>query len=78
MRGRFKGQAGLTFGQDDPLSSWTPTLDFVNRGHLDGENGISKAQVLGKSFSHYVDLRRQETFSVDFTVCKLQTGKCTQ
>ena len=52
--------------------------DVVDGGHLDGENCISNAQVLGKSFSHYFDSRRRETFSIDFTVCKLQTGKCTQ
>ena len=51
-------------------TSWTG-------GHLDWEDGNSERQVLGKSCSHYPDTRRRETFSVDLTVCKLQTSQCT-
>ncbi len=39
--------------QDDPLSSQTPTSDFVDRGHLDRENDILGRQVLNKSWSCY-------------------------
>ena len=43
-------------GQDDPLSSKTPSLDFGDRGHLDRENGLSERLVLGKSCSHHTVL----------------------
>ena len=39
--------------QDDPLSSWTPTPDFVDGGHLDRENYILGRQVLNKSWYCY-------------------------
>ena len=32
-----------------PLSSQTPTLDFVDGGHLDGENDTLESQVLCKT-----------------------------
>ena len=32
----------------DPMSSQTPTPDFVDRGHLDRENDILGRQVLNK------------------------------
>ena len=51
-------------------TSWTG-------GHLDREDGNSERQVIGKSCSHYPDTRGWETFSVDLTVCKLQTSQCT-
>ena len=35
--------------ENDPLSSLTPTPDFVDWGHLDGENDILGRQVLNKS-----------------------------
>ena len=57
----------------------TPVLMASNSGlcgqggHLDREDGILERQVLGKSCNHYDDSCGPETFSVDFTVCKLQT-----
>ena len=40
-------------------SSQTPASDFVDRGHLDGENDILERQVLNKSCS-YNDYRYPE------------------
>ena len=41
--------------QDDPLSSQTPTPDFMYGGHLDRENDTLEGQVLGKSCSYNGD-----------------------
>ena len=38
-----------TLAKDEPLSSKTPTHDFVDGGHLDRENDISGRKVLNKS-----------------------------
>ena len=51
-------------------TSWTG-------GHLDQEDGNSERQVLGRSSFHYPYMRGWENFSVDLTVCKLQTHNCT-
>ena len=57
-------------------SIWpVPTMFTAKEANQTTEMGVVS---VGKGFSHYVDSRRRETFSVDFTVCKLQMGKCTQ
>ena len=42
--------------QDDPLSSQTPTPDFVDRGHLDRENDILVRQVLLQKNDHAMNI----------------------
>ena len=52
--------------QDDPLSSQTPAGDFVDRGHLDGENDILGRQVLNKFMMQW----RQVSWTSQLNICQ--------
>ena len=59
--------------QDDPLSSQTPTPDFVDRGLLDRENNILGRQLLNKSWSCYEDRCPEQPSSYQDDPLSLQT-----